>query len=214
MQSVNIEPKSLFKASRAEVRQVEQEADGTLKSLLKNKLLRKNLAIMMLNFSFGSFGFFVIPFYFSNLSADIYVIAAASGFAELLASFACIFIVRQLTLKASIIVFIWVAFAACLSLIFAQDAGTLALAVLVLIANFGITSMFDMAYLINVELFPTMYLGTAYGACNILARFISILSPKVGVLPPPWPMSILVCFSFIVGMASFALKPLKDLKSS
>lgn len=196
------------------MRQVEKEADGTLRSLVQNKLLRNNLIIMMLNYSFGSFGFFVIPYYFSNLSGDIFVIAAFSGFAELLASLACALIVLRVTLKASIIIFIWIAFAACLALIFSLKAGTIVLGILVMIANFGITSMFDMAYLINVELFPTIYLGTAYGACNILARFVSILSPKVGVLHHPWPMSILVIFSLIVGTASFALKPLKDLKSA
>jgi hypothetical protein len=148
--------------------------------LIKNPLLRNNLIIMMLNYSFGSFAFFVIPYYFTSLVGNIFVIAAASGFAELLASFACALIVLKVSLRSSIIIFIWLAFIACFALIFEGDtktAETAVLAVLVLSANFGITSMFDMAYLINVELFPTIYLGTAYGACNILARFMSILSP-------------------------------------
>eukprot|EP00352_Strombidinopsis_acuminata_P005173 CAMPEP_0176366054 /NCGR_PEP_ID=MMETSP0126-20121128/20910_1 /TAXON_ID=141414 ORGANISM="Strombidinopsis acuminatum, Strain SPMC142" /NCGR_SAMPLE_ID=MMETSP0126 /ASSEMBLY_ACC=CAM_ASM_000229 /LENGTH=125 /DNA_ID=CAMNT_0017723319 /DNA_START=1319 /DNA_END=1693 /DNA_ORIENTATION=- len=50
----------------------------------------------------------------------------------------------------------------------------------------GVTTVFDLVYLIVNELFPTIFLGTAYGACNILGRFITITAPLVARAPHPW----------------------------
>lgn len=54
---------------------------------------------------------------------------------------------------------------------------------LILITNLGIVSAFDVAYLINAELFPTILLATAYGCCNILGRAVTIGAPVAAVLP-------------------------------
>ena len=50
---------------------------------------------------------------------------------------------------------------------------------LILLTNFGIVCAFDLAYCVNAELFPTIFLSTAYGCCNVLGRLITISSPVV-----------------------------------
>jgi hypothetical protein len=41
----------------------------------------------------------------------------------------------------------------------------------------GVTISFDLVYLVVNELFPTIFIGTAYGACNVVGRFVAILGP-------------------------------------
>ena len=64
-----------------------------------------------------------------------------------------------------------------------------------MICNFGVVCAFDVAYLINVELFPTIVLATAYGVCNIVGRFVSIFAPLAARIPNPMPLVILIVFS-------------------
>ena len=72
---------------------------------------------------------------------------------------------------------------------------------LILVTNFGIVAAFDIAYLINAELFPTILLSTAFGCCNILARLTSILSPIAANIPQPYPLVILFVFAVAVSIS-------------
>ena len=74
------------------------------------------------------------------------------------------------------------------------------LATLIMFNNFGVTSTFDIAYLLNTEMFPTIFLGTAYGFCNIIGRFISIMSPIIAKIVHPYPLIIMVIFA---GLSAF-----------
>ena len=77
---------------------------------------------------------------------------------------------------------------------------------MILFNNFGVTSTFDVAYLLNTEMFPTIFLGTAYGFCNIIGRFITILSPIIAKIEHPYPMIIMVIFSGISATLTLLLK--------
>ena len=48
---------------------------------------------------------------------------------------------------------------------------------LVLVAKFGIAAAFNINYVSNSVLFPTLFTATAMGFCNFWARFVTILSP-------------------------------------
>jgi len=165
---------------------------------------------MILNWSFGTFGFFLIPFYIATVNGNIFIIAMAMGAAEILASIATSIVSKYFSLKKAMFAFMILSCIASSILIFVTE-GTITLAALILLLMFAVTSAFDVAYLINVELFPTLYLSTAYGACNIIGRFISIMSPIFAFIPHPWPMVILVVFSAICAVATlFLVKVRKD----
>ena len=61
----------------------------------------------------------------------------------------------------------------------------------------GIVTAFDLVYLVVNDLFPTIFLATAYGSCNVAGRFISIFAPLVAVIPAPVPMLVLLLFSAV-----------------
>jgi len=77
---------------------------------------------------------------------------------------------------------------------------------LIMLCNLGVVCTFDIAYMINAELFPTIVLATAYGACNIVGRCISITSPIVAKIPNPYPLFVLIIFSALCAYLSFKLK--------
>jgi len=45
------------------------------------------------------------------------------------------------------------------------------------VARMGVSSCFNLLYIINAEIFPTLFSATAMGICNFLARIVSIMSP-------------------------------------
>ena len=69
------------------------------------------------------------------------------------------------------------------------------IAVTYLILYVGIVTAFDLVYLLVNDLFPTIFLATSYGACNVIGRFVSILSPLMAYAPDPIPMLTLIAFS-------------------
>ena len=77
--------------------------------------------------------------------------------------------------------------------------------VLILMMNLGAVCSFDIAYLINPELFPTVMLASAYGACNIFGRLITIGSPLVAKLSNPKPVLILMIYSIVAIILSTRL---------
>ena len=79
-----------------------------------------------------------------------------------------------------------------------------------MLTNLGVVIAFDVAYLINAQLFPTVLLATAYGVCNILGRFISIFSPIVAKLPHPIPLVVLAIFAGVSAVLSLGLIKRKE----
>ena len=78
----------------------------------------------------------------------------------------------------------------------------------------GFVTTFNFVYLLINDLFPTILLATAYGACNVVGRAIAIGSPIVARVQPPYPMSILACYSILCAVLPFLLITIKRQKSA
>ena len=173
----------------------------------------------MIIWSFGSFAFFLVPYYLQDIKgANIYDLSLGTEIAEFLASIICMFISRIMNLKKALFIFCGLVSWASIGLLIyffirgdqeATTTSNLVQAGLIMVCNLGVVCAFDIAYLINPELFPTMVLATAYGACNVLGRFISIFSPIVAKIANPYPLFILIAFSAICSMLTFKLNQIK-----
>ena len=62
------------------------------------------------------------------------------------------------------------------------------------------------------ELFPTIFLATAYGCVNIIGRAVAITSPGVARIDPPVPMLILAIYSAVCTVLPLLLVKLKQNK--
>lgn len=78
---------------------------------------------------------------------------------------------------------------------------------LIMLTNMALVMIFDISYMVNAELFPTIVLATAYGVCNVFCRLISISSPIIAnAVSPPYPLIIMTAFAFISAALSLVLR--------
>lgn len=163
--------------------QNELNLKGSLLELFKVKIYRRNLIIMVIVWSFASFAFFCVPFYIGTIPANMYLMNSCTAVAEIISSFVCLALPKTADLRRSISLF---CFMSCIGsvgiMIFNglySGSSQVPQAILYLLLYVGVVTAFDLVYLVVNQLFPTIFLGTAYGACNIVGRFISIMSPIV-----------------------------------
>jgi len=79
-----------------------------------------------------------------------------------------------------------------------------------LLSKFGVSSSLSLCFLVTSEYFPIIYSATVFGACNIIARVISIFAPLIAEINPPLPMIIygIFCLLSVLG-TSFLSKDKK-----
>ena len=179
----------------------------------------------MFIWSFGSFAFFLVPFYVGTINiGNIYNNFLFSELAEFFANIVVIFVTRcmslhnSLTMFSAVIVVGSVLMTVLILTTFTSDGkqgGGIAVELLsstfIMITNLGVVCVFDLAYLINPTLFPTIYLATAYGACNVFGRFVTIFAPVAAEVGKPYfPLILLIVFAAITFIATRLLVILKD----
>ncbi len=78
------------------------------------------------------------------------------------------------------------------------DSTSIGLApVIIPFLKIGMGASFDLVYLANVDVFPTMFSGSAVGICNFIGRACTIMAPQVAERSPPYPMLVVVTMSTI-----------------
>jgi hypothetical protein len=186
------------------------EEKSDYQMLCSSGMMRTNIIVMTVIWSFSSFAFFLVPFYLNQMEADIYYLSLATETAEFIASVACLYI-TQMPLKRAL--FFCLILVSCGSLgisIIGENKGemkdNMMSAGLILITNMGVVAAFDIAYLINAKLFPTTVLATAFGVCNIFGRAVSIGSPLMARIPAPWPMVVVFGFAITCSLLTGLLK--------
>lgn len=189
----------------------EMKLKGDMKELFKISIYRRNLLLLMTIWSFGAFSFFLVPYYLATIDLNVFLMSTMTALGEIIASGICWFITSCMPIKKSLSLFSFVTFISSVGImvyngffVTIEPDGSLAPgesqapeAACYLFLYVGVTCVFDLVYLIVNELFPTIFTATAYGACNVLGRFITITAPLVARAPHPWPMIILTCYSLI-----------------
>ena len=183
--------------------------DGSLKELFQTKLYRRNLFLLIIIWSFCTFSFYLVPYYLDTLPGNLFLLSSSTAMAEIIASFISLAIANKFETRKSVALF---AFISCFStigiiLLSSLYKGTSQIpdAVGYLIQYTGFVTTFNMVYVIVNELFPTLYVATAYGACNIIGRAVAVSSPLVARVNPPWPMLILAVYSLICAVLAMCL---------
>ena len=197
----------------------EENLSGSLRELFTTKVYRNNLIIMSIVWSFGSFGNFVIPFYLATIPANMYLMALMTAVAEINATFICMFAIAGRDLRKALAFFCAMSAIGSLGVIIFtslyKGESQLPEALAYMILYTGVVTAFDLVYLTMNDLFPTIYKGTAYGAANIVGRFVSIFAPMAAVLPGVTPLIILGVFAAIcTGLPLFLVKEKKVLQGN
>ena len=167
-----------------------------------------NLFFMMLNWSCASFTFYLLNFYVKYMPGDIFVNSIVSGIS-------CFIVLIEGPLQHKFSSKIGQAFSFSLGLIsaimicfFDRETNQIVLYSLVLlIAKSGAELAFAFVTLIHLELFPTSFLVTSYGICNIFCRLATMFAPIVAEIPnSSVPLSFLLGLNLMGVVASLVLK--------
>ena len=157
----------------------------------------------------SSLNYYLITFYLKYVPGNIYVNTTLSSLAEISAYIGSGVVKSFFGARLSFMIsFILAGVGGLLLVIFFNAEGAL-IAVFVLFAKFGISFAFNISYLATPEMFPTALGTTAFGICNIFARFSTVLSPIIAELPEPAPMSIFVIICAVSGVLAPCLRPTK-----
>ena len=168
-----------------------------------------NLILMTVFWTSSSFNYYIITFYLKYIPGNIYVNTSLACIAEVIAYLCSGFVMNIFGVKLSFIIsYVLAATGGILLVIFFNAEGIL-IAVFVLFAKFGISFAFNLTYLATPQMFPTALCTTAFGICNIFARFSTVLSPLIAELPDPAPMSI---FSIVCIASAFLPLFLRSIK--
>ena len=169
----------------------------------QDKALLVNLILMTIFWTVSSINYYVMTFYLKYIPGSVYLNTSLSCIAEIIAYIGSGLVMNTFGVKLSFIIsFILAGAGGILLVIFFQADGYL-IGVFVLFAKFGISFAFNIAYLATPQMFPIALCSTAFGICNIFARFSTVLSPLIAELPDPVPMSI-----FSISCISAAFLPL------
>ena len=74
------------------------------------------------------------------------------------------------------------------------------------LARGGVKVAFDICYLANSLLFPTIFTGAVYGFCNFGAKSATVLAPLLAEIKPPTPMIIFTAVGAVAGALALFLK--------
>ena len=159
----------------------------------------------------SSFDYYLITFLLKYIPGNIYVNTTVSCLSEITANLISGFIVSLIGIKYSFFIGYCTATLGGLLMTFFFNVDS-AMAVFVLLSKFGIAFAFNTAYLTTPMVFPIILTSTAFGICNVVARFSTIASPLIAELSDPIPM---VSFSVaaIVGIVCSLLAPNKKHES-
>jgi hypothetical protein len=169
-----------------------------------------NLIVMIFAWLSATFCFYMISFELKYLPGNIFVNTYASAFGDLASTIVSGIVVRYLGIKYTLIASYSMAtlgaFLICIWGWNTQEQNKWIMPSLVLFAKFGISAAFNIVYIGNSALFPTLFTATSLGICNVLARTATIFAPFVAEIDGVTPMWIVVGITGITTIACLFLR--------
>ena len=168
-------------------------AEKGMMDYLADSVTLSNLSLAMVLWLACAFGYYLINFEIKYLPGNLYVNVMMSTTAELLAKAVAYAQQSNLGLRRSYYAGLSIALlgSAMILLSDGRFESRLILGLCLFVAKFGIAFTFMMNYLSIVQLFPTLFCGTAAGICNFGGRLATIFAPIVAEFEPPTPILIL-----------------------
>jgi hypothetical protein len=162
-----------------------------------------NLVVMTISWSVTSYCYYMLGFYIKYMPGGIYPNYLALGLSEVFGAFVGGYFTLRFGLKISFIVLFLISLIGGVLIIIVGEENETWMPVFLILAKLGISAIFCCVYAGTVQVFPTLFGGTAYGVCNFVARLLTICAPIVAEKSPPTPMITFVALCML-GMCSAA----------
>ena len=149
----------------------------------------------------ASFDFYLINFYLKYIPGNVFINTMVSSISSSISGYVSGLLVLKLGAQNGMCVTFALCFLSSILLLAAESSQWDAvIPFAVLSAQFGISAAFGMLYMCTLQYFPSHFLGTIFGTCNVTARAVTIMSPMVAEATPPTPvlMIIMSCLGAVV----------------
>ncbi|CDW80967.1 organic cation [Stylonychia lemnae] len=166
-------------------------------NLIQNRLYLLNLVLMSITWASSTFTYYMVGFYIKYIPGDIFNMVIVSSMAELFACLISGVVSGYVGTKKCLFSSFLMGGVFGILIIFISPSNTLMISFCLLLTKFGVSSAFNLCFLVTAEYFPTLYSSTVFGACNVFARIMSIFSPLIAEVPAPLPMMVYTCFCFM-----------------
>lgn len=165
---------------------------------------------MSMTWASSSFTYYMVGFYIKYIPGDIFKMVIVSCMAEFSACLISGIISTYIGTKKCLFFSFFIGGVFGTTLIFIDPENTLVIGACLLLTKFGVSSAFNLCFLVTAEYFPTMYSSTVFGACNVFARVMSIFSPLIAEVPAPLPMIVYTCFCILSMIGTTLLVKAKE----
>lgn len=189
------------------VKQAEdKELDGSLKDLVRVKRHFINLVLMAFMWVASSFSYYLISFQLKYIEGDFFVNTAVSSLTEAPAYLISGLLYDKIGIKG-VLVGSYIISVVGGVLLLSLQSFTSIVPVMILLAKFGVSSTFNMCYLGNALIFPTIFAGTAYGICNTFGKLATIISPMLAEVKMPTPIIVFVVVTSTAAVLALFIRP-------
>ena len=161
--------------------------------------IARNLAIMSYLWAAAAFSTYLLYFYIKYLPGGLYQNAIALSLASIVGSFSAGYIIQKTSIKTAMTILMGAALLGALLILFVGERHQELMPVFIVITKVGSSGFFTCCYQATVDVFPTLFRGTAFGICNFIARFLTTFAPILAEIQPPTPM-ILTSLITLVGI--------------
>ena len=146
------------------------------------------------------FSFYMVKFQLKYLPGNIYTNSVSSSGAEIGGIIGAGVLYQKFGIKISFsLLFFASVIGGFLILIFGEAHKDL-MPAFIMLARIGTSGAFNVVYISNQDVFPTLFKGSAMGYCNFFTRIFCTLAPQIAEKPNPLPMVIFITINIIAGI--------------
>jgi multidrug transporter EmrE-like cation transporter len=179
--------------------------NGSFKEMLKNKVLVRNIVIVVILNVCASIDYYLVTFSIKYMKGDVYANNTLAGVGEIISYFLSVVLFEKLGFrKTFILCFITGAIGGMVYLNFADSIGDYVF-MIILLQQIGIGGAFNLCFLANC-VFPPLYQTTVFGICNLFCRLATVVAPQVAEMSQPVPMIIYTTVALIGAGVSITMR--------
>lgn len=188
-----------------DMKEVVQEGEYSVWKALRNKTTFINFVAVLICFGVVSFNYYMIGFYMKYVGGNIFINTIASTVSECIGNFAAALLQKYIGTRRSFVVCFGLALAFAAPLIFTNN--TILIAVCVFSSKFFVEAAFMLAYFVNSEVFPPLFVPFSFSVCNLFSRIITIAAPQIAEIKPTnVPVMIFCAMSFVATAGALILR--------
>jgi OCT family organic anion transporter-like MFS transporter 8 len=147
----------------------------------------------------SAFNYFLINFKMKYIEGNIFVNTSVASTSEIVAYILGGIAYQKIGIRFTLMTAFTISCLGSIALNIWGDSHKDLIPVMILATRFGVSATFNICYLANAQLFPSIFAGTAIGICNIFAKMSTIIAPMLAEVPDPAPMTV---FAIITGLAA------------